>query len=34
MDLAGPWLAPLEPALGRVRAAWQGGATVAEALNA
>jgi hypothetical protein len=34
MDLAGPWLAPLQPALGRAWAAWQGGATVAQALNA
>ncbi len=34
MDLAGPWLAPLQPALFRVAAAWQRGAAVAEALNA
>ncbi|MES2715468.1 MAG: DUF3025 domain-containing protein [Pseudomonadota bacterium] len=34
MDLTGPWLAPLQPALGQAWAAWQGGATVADALNA
>lgn len=34
MDLSGPWLAPLQPALGRAWAAWQAGATVADALNA
>ncbi|MDH4392699.1 MAG: DUF3025 domain-containing protein [Aquabacterium sp.] len=34
MDLAGPWLAPLQPALGRAWAAWQAGATVADALHA
>jgi len=34
VDLTGPWLAHLQPALGRVAAAWEGGATVAEALNA
>lgn len=34
MDLCGPWLAPLQPALGPAWAAWQAGATVACALNA
>ncbi len=34
VDLAGPWLAPLQPALGRAWAAWQAGASVADALNA
>ena len=34
MDLAGPWLAPLQPVPGRAWAAWQDGATVADALNA
>lgn len=34
MDLAGPWLAPLRPALDRVWSAWQGGMAVADALNA
>lgn len=34
MDLAGPWLAPLQPALGRAWADWQAGASVADALNA
>ena len=34
MDLAGPWLAPLQPALGRAWSAWQAGASVADALNA
>ncbi len=34
MDLTGPWLAPMRPALGQVWAAWQGGAAVADALNA
>ncbi len=34
MDLAGRWLAPLQPTLGRAWAAWQAGATVADALNA
>lgn len=34
MDLTGPWLAHLQPALGRAAAAWQSGATVAQALNA
>lgn len=33
MDLTGPWLAPLQPALGRAAADWHGGATVAQALN-
>lgn len=33
VDLTGPWLAHLQPALGRTAAAWQGGATVTEALN-
>ena len=33
MDLAGPWLAPLQPVPGRAWAAWQAGATVAAALN-
>lgn len=34
MDLGGPWLAHLQPALGQAAAAWHGGATVASALNA
>lgn len=34
MDLTGPWLLPLQPALGQAWGAWQGGATVADALNA
>ena len=34
MDLSGPWLAPLQPVLGRAWAAWQGGAAVADALAA
>jgi Protein of unknown function (DUF3025) len=34
VDLAGPWLAPLQPTLGRAWAAWQANATVADALNA
>ena len=34
MDQQAPWLAPLQPALGAAWAAWQGGAAVAEALNA
>ena len=34
VDLAGPWLAPLQPALAPAWAAWQGGAEVAAALNA
>ncbi len=34
MDLTGPWMATLQPALGRAWAAWQAGATVADALNA
>jgi hypothetical protein len=34
IDLAGPWLAPLQPALAPAWAAWQAGAQVAAALNA
>jgi hypothetical protein len=34
VDLTAPWLACLQPALGRAAAAWQSGATVAQALNA
>ena len=34
MDLGSPWLAHLQPALARAWGAWQGGSTVAEALNA
>lgn len=34
MDQHAPWLAPLQPALGAAWSAWQGGAAVAEALNA
>ncbi len=34
MDLARPWLAALQPALGHAWATWQAGATVAAALNA
>jgi len=34
VDLTGPWLAPLQPALDRVGAAWHRGAAVADALNA
>jgi hypothetical protein len=33
-ELARPWLAPLQPALALAWRAWQGGATVAAALNA
>jgi hypothetical protein len=33
VDLAGPWLAPLQPALGRVWSAWQGGVTLEDALE-
>ena len=34
MDLTGPWLAPLQPALAPAWADWQAGAPVAAALNA
>jgi len=34
VDLAGPWLAPLQPALGRTWSAWQSGATLEDALQA
>ena len=34
MDQQSPWLAALQPVLGAAWAAWQGGAPVAEALNA
>ena len=34
IDLAGPWLAPLQPALAGAWAAWQAGAPVAAALDA
>ena len=33
MDFAGPWLAPLQPALGQAWSVWQAGATLADALT-